>query len=153
MLQDKIGEHAAKVVSALKKGLETEGQLFLPEWDAKMSKREPSFEAKLRAPSSPRATTIAGVQTYSATVEKGPPGVGFGLLVEMIGEKIVVDEVLVDSVKYHKWDTGTEGERIWIEKGDVIAECSGEELGEGIQKLVQCLRRVRIGGGVGTSNL
>ena len=81
---DKVAEYVGKMTMYLKKGLETEGQLYLPDWEEKMAQREPSIEAKGRSPSSPRAPG-KGIAQFECTVEKGPPGVGFGLIVEEIG--------------------------------------------------------------------
>jgi hypothetical protein len=150
---DNVAEYCGKIAMGLKRGLETDGKLYLPEYLEKLQAREPSIEVKVRTPSSPRAVG-KGVTQFECSVEKGPPGIGFGLVVEEkegnIGDatQVVVVQVIKSAIKYHEYGKHSEtGQRLYVNEGDVIVQCMGEDIGD-IETLVKCLRKVKIYGGV-----
>ena len=57
-------------------------------------------------------------------------------------------QVIENCIKYHSRGKGERGEQLEVKEGDVIVQCMGIDMENGIQDLVGCLRRVKIYGGV-----
>mmetsp|Transcript_26523 Transcript_26523/g.55301 ORF Transcript_26523/g.55301 Transcript_26523/m.55301 type:complete len:604 (+) Transcript_26523:210-2021(+) len=144
-----MGNHVAKIASDLKVGLETENKLYLPDWESKNVEEEIVVN-KMAPPVLKRALTLSNsIMGFDAMVIKGPPGIGFGLVIEDASSLVVVKHVIASSLRYG--NLTVKGKNIQrsndIREGDVIVAVEDTPI-KAIGEVVSVMKRCKIGEGV-----
>lgn len=148
----KMSEHVWKVASDLKLGLETEGKLYLPEYEQAQAEAEITVGAiRQEALKLTRTLTLSNsVLGFDSEIIKGPPGIGYGLVIEEVSGLVTVKHTIKSSIKYK--DMLVNGKVINrahdIEVGDIIVEVEGEPVAGNLDVVVQVLKMCKIGDGV-----
>ena len=145
-----MGNHVAKVARDFKIGLETENKLYLPEWESKKVEQDIVVK-KMAPPALKRALTLSNsVMGFDAMVLKGPPGIGFGLVVEEdVSSLVVVKHVITSSLRYGELTVNGKTIRRAsdVTEGDVIVAVEDTPI-QAIGEVVRVMKRCKIGEGV-----